>query len=165
MAKWGNCNFRELTDFQKKLERMEKRDMAIFCEKAAKELAARLLRKVILRTHTGQYPESSGKMGGTLKRGWTSVTEEEAMSGKNKIVNEYVKALNITKIGNTYQIDVINPVKYASYVEYGHRTRNRKRWVPGQFMLTISESELTTQAPQILENKLKKYLEECLNGK
>lgn len=57
-----------------------------------------------------------------------------------------------------YQIEIINPVHYASYVEYGHRTRDHKGWVPGRFMLTISENELKTQAPKILEKKILKYL-------
>ena len=45
------------------------------------------------------------------------------------------------------------------YVEYGHRTANHKGWVSGKFMLTISEEELKTISPRILEKKLKKYLE------
>ena len=53
---------------------------------------------------------------------------------------------------------VVNPVEYASYVEYGHRTANHSGWVKGQFMMTISEQELQKIAPKVLENKIKKYL-------
>ena len=60
----------------------------------------------------------SSKMGGTLRRGWTVGT--------------------VIKSGKQYNIEVINSVEYASYVEFGHRTRNHKGWVPGQYMLTIS---------------------------
>lgn len=35
------------------------------------EKVARLLRMVVKRTPVGQYPASSGKKGGTLRRGWT----------------------------------------------------------------------------------------------
>jgi hypothetical protein len=63
-----------------------------------------------------------------------------------------------------YQIEIINPVHYASYVEYGHRTRNHQGWVSGRFMLTISEKELDGQKEKILERKLKKYLGECFDG-
>lgn len=52
----------------------------------------------------------------------------------------------------------MNPVEYASYVEYGHRTANHKGWVKGKFMMTISEQELEKIAPKVLENKIKKYL-------
>ena len=81
-------------------------------------------------------------MGGTLRRGWT--------------IGE------IKKEGGVYNIDIINLVEYASYVEYGHRTPNHKGWVEGHFMMTISEQELQTIAPKVLENKLRKYLEECM---
>jgi hypothetical protein len=127
--------------------------------------AARLLAKVIKRTPVGQYEESTGVTGGTLRRGWTAETEEAAKSGGSSDAKAYVDSLQITKIGNVYQIEIINPVFYASYVEYGHRTLDHKGWVEGRFMLTISEKELDTQAPSILEKKLLKYLEECFDGK
>lgn len=164
MARWGRCDFRELKDLQKRMERMQRSDMEAFCEEVAKELAARLLAKVIRRTQPGVYPASSGKKGGTLRRGWTAKTEAEAMTGGNVKAGDYAKSLPITKTGNTYEIEIINPVHYASYVEYGHRTRNHKGWVQGKFMLTKSEIELDAQAPKILEKKLMKYLGECLNG-
>lgn len=145
MARWGKCDYEQFKRLQKRLEQLEKIDRDQFCRDAAKELAARLLAKVIKRTPVGQYPSESGIMGGTLRRGWT--------------------AEQITKIGNMYQIEIINPVHYASYVEYGHRTRNHKGWVEGRFMLTISEQELDEQAPAILERKLEKILGGVFDGK
>ena len=166
MAKFGKCDFRQLKELQEKIQRLEGNDFNAFCESCAKELAARLLRKVIKRTPVGEYESSSGKVGGTLRRGWTAKTEEEAKSGgKNIDAKAYVDKLPITKAGGAYQIEIINPVSYASYVEFGHRTRNHKGWVKGKFMLTISEQELQTQAPKILEKKLTQYLGECFNGK
>jgi len=164
MARWGNCDFKQLQDLQKRMERMQQRNFEAFCKEAAKELAARLLAKVIKRTPVGQYPAETGKKGGTLRRGWTAKTEEEAQGGGAGNAKAYVDSLMVTKAGDVYQIEIINPVHYASYVEYGHRTRNHKGWVQGRFMLTISETELDTQSPKILENKLKKYLGECFNG-
>ena len=64
MGKMGKFNFRELKDFEKKLKSMK--DPDVFVESCAKELAARLLAKVIKRTPVGDYPTSSGKKGGTL---------------------------------------------------------------------------------------------------
>lgn len=55
-------------------------------------------------------------------------------------------------------IEITNPVEYASYVEYGHRTRGGKGWVNGRFMLTKSAEEIQNAAPQIIESKLKKEL-------
>lgn len=164
MAKWGKCDFRQLKELQKKIDKLLKDDFQSFCEDAAKELTARLLAKAIKRTPVGQYPPSSGKKGGTLRRGWTAKTEAEAMTGGKSNVKAYVDSLKITKEGNLYKIEIINPVTYSSYVEYGHRTKNHKGWVDGRFMLTISEQELESQAPKILEKKIKKYLGECFDG-
>ena len=54
---------------------------------------------------------------------------------------------------------------YASYVEFGHRTRDHKGWVKGGFMLKISEKELDTQVPKLIEKRVMEYLEWCFNGK
>jgi hypothetical protein len=165
MPTWGKCDFTQLKDLQTKMQQMQKKDFEAFCEAAAKELAARLLAKVIKRTPVGKYDKSSGVQGGTLRRGWTADSEETAKSGGSTNATAYANSLQITKSGDVYQIEIINPVMYSSYVEYGHRTRNHKGWVDGMFMLTISEQELDKQAPAILEKKLMKYLGECFNGK
>lgn len=164
MARWGNCDFSQLKNLQQQMDRMQRNDFEAFCKDVAKELAARLLAKVIKRTPVGQYPASTGKKGGTLRRGWTAKTEDEAKAGGTSNAKTYVDSLTVTKSGDVYQIEIINPVNYSSYVEYGHRTRNHKGWISGRFMLTVSENELNAQAPKILENKLKKYLGECFNG-
>lgn len=106
-----------------------------------------------------------GKVGGTLRRGWTAKTMQEAESGSGKTTSQekitaWVKKLPIKHIGNIYQIDVTNVVDYASYVEYGHRTKNHKGWVEGQFMLTISEKELDAQLPKLIETKIMQLLSE-----
>lgn len=103
-----------------------------FIESCAKELAGRLLRLVKKRTPV---------ISGTLRNNWT--------------IGE------IKKEGGVYKINVINPVEYASYVEYGHRTPNHKGWTKGRFMMTISEQELEKIAPEILERKIQKHLREC----
>lgn len=158
MGKWGTCDFKQLQRLQKNLNKLKNDKVDEFIESCAKELAARLLAKVIRRTPVGQYPPGSGKTGGTLRRGWTSKTEAEAATGGGSKPSNFVEVLTVQKIGNIYQIEIVNPVFYASYVEFGHRTPDHKGWVKGTFMLTISEAELDAQAPKILENKLKKVL-------
>lgn len=147
------------------MKRFEKMDIDKFAQQCAKELAARLLAKVIKRTPVGDY--ENGKVGGTLRRGWTAKSEREAelssVFGGKDSAKKFTDSLEVKKVGDSYQIEIINPVKYASYVEYGHRTKNHKGWVPGKFMMTISENELNSQAPKILEKKLMKYLRECSN--
>lgn len=72
----------------------------------------------------------------------------------------YVNGVEVRHVGNTYEIQITNPVEYASYVEYGHRTRGGKGWVTGRFMLTISENEIRSIAPQILEKRMMAMLKE-----
>lgn len=67
------------------------------------------------------------------------------------------------RVGSDFVIDIINPVEYASYVEYGHRTSNHKNWVEGKFMLTLSAKEVQAMAPRILERKLAGYLRRCFS--
>lgn len=153
MAKWGSADFRQLQRLQKKMEKLSRQDFDKFCKDCAKELAARLLAKVIKRTPVGIYPASSGKKGGTLRRGWTAGQNSKA----------FVHSLSVRKSGNMYELEVINPINYASYVEYGHRTRNHKGWVKGRFMMTISAKEVESAAPKIIEKKLMKYLGELFD--
>lgn len=174
MGKMGKFNCKGLKDFQKKLEKLQ--DSEEFVESCAKELAAQLYALVVEKTPIGDYniyvevtarrdsknhkkgdkymkAESTGKDGGTLQRGWTIGS--------------------ITKEGNTIKVEIINPVEYASYVEYGHvQTPGRyvpaigktlkRAWVEGKLMMTESEQALERITPKVLENKIKRYLRECL---
>ena len=140
---WGNCDYKQLQRLRDSLATLQSMDMDRFCTEVSKELAARLLALVIPRTPVGQYPKSSGKKGGTLRRGWTSKTQADAASrGGSNDAKAYAEALPVRKSGNAYTIEVINPVEYASYVEFGHRTRGGDGWVPGQYFLTLSEQDL-----------------------
>ena len=148
MGRLGNFNISGLEKFRDELNKLQDPDE--FVESCAKELAARLLRIVVKRTPVGEYPKSTGKKGGTLRRGWTGQKRSSAKG--------YADSLTVHHFGDTYVIEIVNPVEYASYVEYGHRTANHKGWVKGKFMMTISEQELEKIAPRVLENKIKKYL-------
>lgn len=165
MARGGVRGFSELEkQFEEVNKKLQAADVDKFCRIVAKELAARLLAQVIKRTPVGDYPPSTGKKGGTLRRGWTAQTEEEAAEGGIGNAIAYANALPITKSGNVYEIEIINPVHYASYVEFGHRTRGGDGWVQGRFMLTLSEKEVQRQSERVVEALLKKYLGEVFNG-
>lgn len=134
MSKYSNIN--ELLKFRNELKAFKNREADII-KSIANELAARLLAKVKKRTPVGVY--NDGRIGGTLRKNW-SIGE-------------------ITENNGVYQVDVTNIIDYASYVEYGHRTVDHKGWVEGRFMLTISSDELQKDSSRIIENKLKKILE------
>ena len=154
-----------------------------FYRQAAHELAARLLALVIPRTPVGRYPAETGKMGGTLRRGWVAKTHQQAEANASledpsaMEMRAWAYSLPVRHRGNTYEITVSNPVEYASYVEYGHRQqpgrfvpaigkRLKASWVDGQYMLTISEVDMLKIQPQVLERLLHEWLEGMFgNGK
>lgn len=151
-------DIKKLSENLKEIEKTHDR----YIEACVKEVAARLLAKVIQNTPVGGYWEDEfGKKhkiknyygSGTLRKGWTGGTNAAA----------FAKSAVVKKEGNTYTIEITNPVEYAEYVEYGHRTRNHKRWIPGKFMLTLSENELQKDAPAIIEKKLQKMFEDMQN--
>ena len=138
--KRAKVDVKELKAFRDRLDSLAgKTDLDAFYRQAAKELAARLLTMVKKRT-----PVDTG----ALRRGWT-IGEVKAVEGG-------------------YEVEVLNPTEYASYVEFGHRTRlnpeGGRGWVKGRFMLRISSDELEAMAPKILERKLKKFLSQAVNG-
>lgn len=145
----GSFRFDGVNRLYKQLEDADK-VVEEFINACAKELAARLLAKVIKRTPVGVYPSGSGKVGGTLRRGWTG----------GKAATAYAQSLQVHHFGGNYVIEITNPVEYASYVEFGHRTANHSGWVEGKFMLTISEQEVQSAAPAILERRLQQKLGE-----
>ena len=169
MGRMGRFTVQDLRRLQNQLDKIQAGNADAFVESCAKELAGRLLAKVVKRTPVGIYSGDSytyeskqqhkghkvnGKKGGTLRRGWTG---QKKLAAKN-----YANSLTVHHSGDTYVIEIVNPVEYASYVEYGHMTANHKDWVQGHFMLTISEQEIEEIAPRVLENKIKKYLAECM---
>lgn len=167
MAKWGKADFSQLKDLQEKLQKLQDADLDKFCEQCSKELAARLLALVIPRTPVGKYPKGMGKNGGTLRRGWTG--------GKSTGASAYAQSLPITKVGHNYSVEVINPIEYASYVEFGHRQtpgqfvpaigkRLKASWVDGRYMLSISEENLQAISPGVLQKRLDMLLREVFSG-
>lgn len=146
MAVWGKVEFSELTALRDRLERLQKTDFDAFCKAVTKDIAARLLRKTIQKT-----PVDTGE----LRRSWT--------------------VGDIRKQGDCYYIEVINPLEYAQYVEYGHRQtpgryvpaigkRLKKSWVQGKFMLTLSENEIQRDMDKIIKQKLIQLLKEAIKN-
>lgn len=167
MGRNGSFDFRELEQFAKNLAKLEKGKDRLF-QAVAKELAARLLALLADNTQPGEYPAGSGMVGGTLRRGWTSETHEEAFSKRKsepgvKDIQEILNTMEISCKGDTYTIQVKNPVEYASYVESGHRTVNHRKWVKGKFMMKRSVQDLQKTAPKVLEAQIKRFLRECMN--
>lgn len=139
MAGFGNFDFSELKNLQKQLNKLAVSDTHKFMESCVKELAMRLLRSVKRMT-----PVDTGD----LRRGWNA--------NGNEGDGESLK-VDVSVEGGVYTVTITNREDYDVYVEYGHRTKS-DGWVPGRFMMTISEEELRSIAPQVLEQKLEEFL-------
>ncbi len=199
MGRMGSFDAGSLRDLQRRLNQISEQDVNAFLEACAKELAARLLATVIKRTPVGRYTmevevtakrdgkkhkkgekykkrvNPTGRHGGTLRWGWIVETQEEAESKKGQPnygqILDYADGVKITRSNGMIKLEIINPVEYANYVEFGHRQtpgryipaigrRLKKAWVPGKLMMTISEQEIREAAPGILEHKVSEFMRE-----
>ena len=118
-----------LKELQKKIQQFENVDYDRLAQKCTNQLASRLIRKCVKRTPV---------ITGHLKGNW--------------------KANKAIKRNGEWRTAVYNPVKYAPYVEYGHRTKGGAGWVNGRFMLTRSSEEIERDASKIIEKEVNKEL-------
>lgn len=133
-------DIRQLEKLAKSFDRFARQDIDRICIDCAEEIALRLLRKVKLRT-----PVDSGR----LRDSW--------------------RIDGVKKSGEEYVVEIINSLEYASYVENGHRQepgrfvpaigkRLVKSYVPGKYMLRISEQEVQKEADKLVQNRIEKAL-------
>ncbi|NDO45461.1 HK97 gp10 family phage protein [Clostridium sp. MD294] len=143
MANWGQVDFSELVALRDKFQNLQN-IIDDFCIQVTQEISQDFVKAVIAKTPGGQT--------GALKNNWVS---------------------NIIKEGNIYKIEVINPLKYAEFVEFGHRQqpgryvkaigkRLKKGWVEGKLMLTITERDLQRNLDKIIREKVNAFIMEAL---
>lgn len=144
---WGKCEFSQLTKLAENVQALNDGIANEFTKEVANEIAMQLLRRIKQKTPVKE---------GTLRNGWA--------------IGE------ITQKGKSYTIAIINPIEYASYVEYGHRQtpgrfvpaigkKLKKSWVKGRFMMTLSFKEIDQLTPQIVTTKVWEELKRCFNVK
>lgn len=143
---FGNVDFTEFRKMAKNIEQATQ-DEAIdeILAKILMESANRVLAKTKERTPVGQYPAGSGRVGGHLRRNW------------------FLSSLE--RKGRSVSIEIYNTVHYASFREYGHRTRNGggQGWVEGSFMLTLALKDIEAMLPEIVQKHQQAFLERLLN--
>lgn len=181
MARWGKADFKELKKLEERMEQLEKTDWDKVCRQVSNQLAQILLKKVKKRTIAGKKPKLDGprkiKVTGASGKTKTFYTKNDAIikrywSGyKGGTLRDAWEVLPVVKHGDQYVITVLNPVEYASYVEYGHRQTPgryvpalgkclKASWVKGRFMMTISIQEVETMTPKMLQQAIFQCLKE-----
>lgn len=143
MGRLGSFDYSDFKKMAKSFQKaLDERVIERWIREFLLEMAFRAERKIKKRTPVGVYPD---KTGGHLRRNW--------------------QVGNVEKHGDSYVVEIFNNVEYASFVEYGHRTRNHSGWVEGRFMATISMQEIERQLPKFLERKQVELLNQILNGR
>ncbi len=132
MAQWGNVEFSDLVALRDKFEMLQN-TVDDFCIQVTQEIAQIVFKNAGLRT-----PRKEGD----LINAWN--TE------------------NLKKEGTVYKIEIVNPLEYAEFVEFGHRKKNGKGWVKGFFMLTIAERDLQRNLDKIIREKVDAFIMEAL---
>lgn len=153
----GKADMRTLKNLEKQFKNLEKKKTDEFLRFLTRDLARITLSNIIYKTPV---------VSGDLRRAWTGGVEMSA--------EEYVASKRVTKNGKTYKMMLKNNMKYASYVEYGHKqqvgryvpelgVRLKKPWVDGQFMCQKSVAEVKSRYPSIAKKNLEKFLKENID--
>lgn len=144
MASWGSVDVRGLTELRDKLQNTVNSgkvdDLMI---DITNQLSNRALRTVKNNTPVGQY--SGGRTGGHLRRNW--------------------KITPAVKNGLVYESILYNPVYYAPFVEYGHRTRGGGGWVEGRFMMTSAIRQVDDVKEQYIRRKVNAFVQDIFEGR
>lgn len=86
--------------------------------------------------------------GVSAARGRWSATGKKMQYTEDAASSTAATLQSVQRVGDGLVITIINPVEYASFVEYGHMTRDRKRWIEGKFMCTLAIDEVAKLIPQ-----------------
>ena len=127
-----NINIRELEAFRDRINKLSQVGFDKVEQKLCKNLANRVIRAAVKTT-----PVKSGHLKGNYRM------------------------TSIHSTGNGYVVKVYNPVKYAPYVEYGHRTRGGG-WCDGKYMLTKATEQVKKNADAIVEREITKEIKRAL---
>lgn len=128
MSRFLEFDFKEVKAMRDNLRRMESA-FPEFISDCLRRLAQRLYVNVLNRT-----PVDTG----LLRKSW--------------------KVGAVVKVGSSYAVTIYNIQPYASFVEFGHRTKGGGSFVRGRFFLTLTEKEIERMIPQFLDEYVRRFL-------
>ncbi len=185
MSSWGSVDFRELAALCDSIGRLTEQGIDRTCRGIGQQSTAILLNKAKKRTPVGHIPYFDEPK--TVKVKGQSGKTRSFLSKSGEILARYWqgyrggtlrdawRTLPAVYKRDHYVFVVMNPIKYASYVEFGHRQRPgryvpalgkrlKASWVKGRYMLTKSEEELKLAMPRIIQKEVDKALKEGFGG-
>ena len=183
----AELNFEDLKALQKNLNKALGRfESGEVYKEALKEVGRKHLARVVQNTPFGVYPRQvsfiaykgtpqqklvsftvTPKMGGTLKKGWVVDTHSVAEATKGvPSSGEITARVNATPVkvkDNTYSMTFYNHVKYAKWVDQGHRVCRPKGveigWCPPQNFIRNSENATASE----MHKTVQKHIDKALN--
>lgn len=148
-------DFKEFENYTKKFEKMTT-EFDEFLRNFLLKQAQRVVANAKRRT-----PVDTGAMRASWGIGSQKISLTKVGSGKSvKIDPENSTIADISVVGNNFEVEIWNSVDYASYIEWGHRTRGGGSWVEGYYILTISISQVENAIPARFNNEFTKFLKE-----
>lgn len=118
--------------------------------------------KELSKTISTTYPKEFEKMVIQLAyelQGKVKEYTNDRAKKTGRLLNSWTVG-NIKKRGKEYTIEVYTNVEYAEPVEYGHRTRGGKGFVPGKHMMELSLRDVEKALPGYLKNWLSDFVKQ-----
>ena len=103
------------------------------------------LSKIISTTYPKEFEKMVIRLAYELQGKVKGYTNDRAKK-TGRLLNSWTVG-NIKKRGKEYTIEVYTNVEYAEPVEYGHRTRDGKGFVPGKHMMELSLNDVEKALP------------------
>lgn len=155
----GGFDYSDFKKFYNDLKKMRD-DSERFCKQFVLQMAYRAIAIAKKNTPTDTHLlRNSWNLGDGVVVTYNNFDE----AGKEQIFVDNISSksatvASVTKVGNDFVIYVFNPCEYALYVEYGHVTRDREKYVEGFFMLTIAINKVEKELPKRFEKAFKEWV-------
>lgn len=159
-------DFKEFRDFADIIKRMD-REWNVFIGRFILDMGLRAVR-LAKRNHT--EPATRAYDTGLMRSMWqvgNGLSVVKVDKGKDGVVR-YTEDIagskgatvdSVVRNGNMLEIVISNPVEYASYVEEGHMTRNRKGFVRERYILHWALVDIKRQIPKRFEVMFNEWIQ------
>ena len=142
-------NFNAIKEYAANFKRIVRDNEAQkFVEEFLTEVAYLVVSQAVYRT-----PVDTGALRAAWQIGDLSVVDKSG-SMVDLSLNDLVS--QITTVGNSLEIEILNGMEYANFVEYGHRTR-AGGWVNGRYMITVPLDEMEREITELYEIAIQRW--------
>lgn len=157
-----SVDFSQLVEFRDRFERLSN-EFETFLKKFLIKQALDVLAKTKSNTPTDT---------GLLQNSWTIGDQTLAIGSRTnrsgeteyfQVDSAFAQGASLDSVvrqGDMLVITISNNVEYAKYVEYGHMTRGRSKWVNGKFMCSLAIIDVKRKIPARFEREFSAWFAE-----